>query len=316
VRTRLPWTLVLARRKFRALLAQESFDAVICHTSWVHAIFGPLIRERGIPLVHYIHNPVTTRGFHDRWAGKTPPDLVIAVSKDTESSVRRLFPGSTTEHFYCPMPRPVSDYVSPARAELRAALGCPHGGVVILQASRLDRWKGHEFHVRALGQLRDLPSWVCWIAGGAQRSEEITYLRELEGLARELGIADRVRFLGHRDDIPRLLASADILCQANTGSEGFSIAFLEAASAGLPIVTTAIGGGMEMVENDRTGHLSPVGDVPSIAGALRDLIQDPERRKRMGLASRARAIALCDPPTQMKNFARILSSIRRPARSP
>lgn len=307
VSMRQPWTVLRARRRLRQLLSREPCSVVVCHTSWVHAVFGPVARSWGLPLVHYIHNPVTSLSLHDRWAQRTPPDLVIAVSQDTRASVSKLFPHCPVEHLYGPMPRPLSGYANPDRGRLRADLGCPPAGVVILQASRLDPWKGHEHHLRALGEIKDLTSWVCWIAGGAQRPKERRYLQDLRALAAALGLEGRVRFLGHRDDVPQLLASADILCQANTGPEGLGLAFVEAACAGLPIVTTDIGAAPEIVEPGCTGFLVPVGDVPAIASALRHLIADGELRRRLGEAGRRRVIALCQPEAQLKRFAELLS---------
>ena len=93
-----------------------------------------------------------------------------------------------------------------------------------------------------------LSGWVCWTAGGAQRPAEAAYLAELRQTAARLGIAERVRFLGQRTDVPHLLAAADVHCQPNTGPEPFGLAFVEALAAGRPVVTTALGGALEIVD--------------------------------------------------------------------
>ncbi len=76
--------------------------------------------------------------------------------------------------------------------------------------------------------LRDVPSWVVWIVGGAQRPQEQRHLNSLKKAAATLGIADRVMFLGQRPDLPRIPAAADIHCQPNTGPDSFATTFVEA----------------------------------------------------------------------------------------
>ena len=71
---------------------------------------------------------------------------------------------------------------------------------------------------------------------------------ELKAIADRGGVADRVRFLGQRSDVPRLMAAADVFCQPNAGPEPFGVVFVEALYAGLPVVTSAFGGAVEVVE--------------------------------------------------------------------
>lgn len=120
--------------------------------------------------------------------------------------------------------------------------------------------------------------------------------------AAELGLGERVQFLGgRRSDVPRLLAAADVFCQPNRESEGFSLAFMEACAAGLPIVTSALGGALEMV-SDENGFLTAVEDVPAVTAALRTLLEQPEVRRRKGEAGRRRVEEQCDPGRQLARY--------------
>jgi glycosyltransferase involved in cell wall biosynthesis len=235
----------------------------------------------------------------DRKAARIVPDLMIAVSRDTLNSGRQVYPNVAAEVINYPMPwleAPVQDVAE--TSALREQLGATASTVVISQISRMERWKGTDQHLRALAMLRDLPNWICWIAGGAQQEHEKAYRTELEKLAADLQLQDRVRFLGERRDVPKLLAATDILCQANRGPEGFSLAFMEAFTAGRPIVTVDIGGAGEMIDSS-CGELVGPGDIAAIAAGLRRLIGDPVLRKEMGEAARERVRKLCDPATQI-----------------
>lgn len=108
---------------------------------------------------------------------------------------------------------------------------------------------------------------------------------ELVSLARATGIADRFSFLGHRDDIPEVLAEADIFVLPSR-SEALPNSVLEAMAAGLPVVATAVGGIPELVEDGRNGRLVPSGNADALAAALLELLDRPERAAELGSAGR------------------------------
>ncbi len=127
-----------------------------------------------------------------------------------------------------------------AVAKLRAQWHARPEDVVILQASRFDSWKGHRNLLRALGAMRELSGWRCWIAGAPQRPEEELYRQELLGLVNSLRIEQRVSFIGHRDDMETTLAACDVYCQPNETPEPFGMVFVEAMYAGKPVVGRAL----------------------------------------------------------------------------
>lgn len=305
VRTSRPWTVWLARRQLDRLLRQERFDIAICHACWPQAIFGPVVRTHHLPLVFWCHDTPWGDHWIERWAMQTPPDAAIANSRYTQAAVPNLYPTSRNNCLYYPVPDPNLSNPAELRRSIRAELNAPDDAVVIIQSSRLERWKGQTLLLSALGELRDVPNWVCWIAGGTQRPHEAEYLQELQAQARELTIADRVQFLGQRADIPHLLVGADIHCQPNTGPEPFGIAFVEALYAGLPVVTTAMGGGMEIVDAS-CGHQVPPNDAQALSEILRSLITNPDQRATLAAGGRARASALCDPTQQMTQLHDLL----------
>ena len=133
--------------------------------------------------------------------------------------------------------------------------------------------EGAEIHLETLGQLRDLSDWVCWIVGSAQRPDEARYERELHAVAKQHGIEERVRFVGQRSDVSRILSAADIYCQPNTSPEPFGLTLIEALQAGLPVITSAMGGATEVV-NDSCGILVPAGNIADLASALRLLVDN------------------------------------------
>jgi glycosyltransferase involved in cell wall biosynthesis len=219
--------------------------------------------------------------------------------------VQRAFQGIRHEVIYLPVEAPQN---SSNRWATRRQLGVDDDTVVVLQVSRMESWKGHLLHLKALADLKDLPNWVCWIVGGAQRREEQDYLNRLQREVAQLKISDRVRFLGQRSDVPALMAAADIFCQPNQEPEPFGIVFIEALFAGLPIVATAMGGALEIVD-ESCGLLSEPGNTVRLAESLRSLIGSPELRAHLGRAGATRARQLSDPGTQMNRLSDLTQRI-------
>jgi glycosyltransferase involved in cell wall biosynthesis len=195
------------------------------------------------------------------------------------------------------------------RGEARAELGLGNGAVVITQVCRPSPHKGNLELVRALAKLHDMQNWVCLQVGRPVLLAQAEYLERVKQAATDLGIAERVHFLGYRSDLDRLLAASDIHCQPNTEPEPFGIAFVEALYAGLPVVTTAIGGALEIV-NEQCAILTPAGDIAALAAALAELLLNRELRERLGSNGPARARQLCDPARQMARLEKVLLALR------
>ena len=250
---------------------------VVTHACWPHAAGGGGDEAGGtaLGLLDARHGrPVARLARASRRA--IPPDLVLVHSDCTAATLPRLFPGVAWE---------VLRYPVAARPLDRAERGGPcaraggerrrGGGRHHLPAGAVE---GPRAADRRPARLRDHPGWTAWIAGGAQRPHERAYLEGLRGAAANSGSRGGWRFLGDRRDVPRLLAAADIHCQPNLGPEPFGIAFVEALYAGLPVVSTRLGGAAEIV-TEACGVLVAPGDPAALATALGSLIADPEARR-------------------------------------
>jgi len=275
IRFRYPWTIWRARRALARLLSKLKPDIVISHSCWTQAALGPTIRSAGVKLVTFMHSPATHSWFE--WLGAfTRPDLVIANSQFTASTLSKLFPGVPISIIFpiCDIPE-IQDMAN-VRSTMRADLGCPDTRKVILTAARFDPYKGHALLLDALARLDPSLDWECWIVGGAQQAAEKALELKLKAQAERLKIVNRLRFLGHRGDVLYLCAAADVFCQPNTGPEPFGHVFVEAQAMGCPVVTTAMGGPLENVEQGTHNRLVARPDAVPVAEALEDLLANRE----------------------------------------
>jgi glycosyltransferase involved in cell wall biosynthesis len=164
------------------------------------------------------------------------------------------------------------------RAEPAAATD---GRTVIVAVGRLIPSKRQALLIEALARLAPAyPNADLWLAGDGPNRET------LKATAAQLGVADRVRFLGHRDDVPKLLAAATVFCHASAW-EGMSNAVMEAMALGVPSVVCDAPGVTECHAAGETG-LVVEGDAGAIAAAIESLLGNPARRASMGEAARRR----------------------------
>jgi glycosyltransferase involved in cell wall biosynthesis len=161
---------------------------------------------------------------------------------------------------------------------LRAELVRGRPDYVVLTPARLHVQKGHAILLAAAAQVPD----ATFVLAG-----EGPLRAELEQQAHDLGVAQRCVFLGHRSDVPDLLAAADLLVLPSL-FEGLPVSVLEAMAAERPVVATAIGGTDEAVTHELNGLLVPPGDPAALAAAIHRVRVDPALAHRLAAAGRGR----------------------------
>jgi glycosyltransferase involved in cell wall biosynthesis len=308
VRASRPLSVIRSRRKLRKLLIDRGSEVLVFHSAWSHAIFAPVARAGRLPSVVWMHGTTGGRHWSERWSRRVRPSFVVCNSSFTASGSAALYPNASRRVLYCPLELDSAKDFSSGRNSLRRELNVPEDAVVVVQVGRIEPGKGQLLHLEALGRLRALSNWICWFVGGPQQPEEKRYFAEMHRAAVRLGIADRVRFLNERSDVPQLLRAADIYCQPNIEPESFGITLVEALNARIPVVTTAIGGANEILDQ-KCGLFVPPRNAPELAAALQRLIEDADLRQQLGQNGPARARHLCDPLARIREFCGILTSL-------
>jgi glycosyltransferase involved in cell wall biosynthesis len=214
-------------------------------------------------------------------------DRAIAVSASTRDflvrerhvpapRVRLIWNGAPLDEF-----APVSPEVA---RQARRSVGLPEDALVVGTIGRLSEQKGHRYLLEAAPGLLGRRSRArLLVVGDGDQSAA------LRAQAEALGVADRVTFAGHRTDVPALLGAIDVFCISST-YEGTPLALFEAMAAGKAIVSTAVDGCREVLEDGQTGLLVPPRDSASLQAALGRVLDDVALRR--SLAERARAASV------------------------
>jgi glycosyltransferase involved in cell wall biosynthesis len=210
-------------------------------------------------------------------------DRAIAVSGSTRDFLERErhVPAERISVIWNGAPLDEFAPVDPERARaVRRDLGLGAQERVVGSIGRLSEQKGHRYLLEAAATLlRQAPARVLIVGDGDLEAS----LRER---ARDLGIGDSVVFAGHRSDVPAILGAIDVLCISSL-YEGTPLTLFEAMAAGKAIVSTAVDGCKEVIEDGVTGLLVPARDPAALASALRRVLEQPGLRDALGRAARA-----------------------------
>ena len=274
------WAGVRLRRRVRDM------DVIHFHTARAHALAPWLGSARGVRVVtrrmdYRPHPAAYARFLYNRCV-----DHVVAISRAIRDVL--VATGVAPERIsIIPSGVDVGRFVIPdaERDAVRREWGVTMPGQpVVLAIGALVRRKGHDVLIEAVRRLRAGGTQVTMVVCG-----EGPERAALAAGARAAGVADAVRFVGWRSDVPRQLGGADVVALPST-HEGLGVAALEAMAAGRAVVASDVGGLTEVVRHGETGWLVPPGDAGALERSLAQAIADPERRRAFGRAARERVM--------------------------
>jgi len=311
-----PLALIRDIRQMRRLIAEHQFDIIHTHgpqDSWLVAFAN---RPKRAPVIRTKHNSFPIRDhFGNRWLYGRVFDRIICISEAIlEQCTAKLYiPPNRLAFIHSAIE--LDRYAKPdpaAVAALRAQWGGRNPVVVVI--ARLREEKGHRFLFEAMARLRsDFPAILLVVSGvGSLRAE-------MEQRVAVLGVADLVRFIGFRTDIPELLAAADLFVLPSV-SEGLGTAAIEASAAGRPIVASRIDGIPDIVRDGETGRLANPGDAEDLARVMKEVLSDRVTAERYAAAARRRAFAHFAVQSLVEKniavYSELLDSLgRRPAKT-
>jgi glycosyltransferase involved in cell wall biosynthesis len=265
----LPFLRAMSRAVLQLARRAREYKLVYANSqkAFAAAAFAAPLAKR--PLIWHLHDIMTREHFGAK-------QIRVAIGLANRAAARVIVPSQAVGEAFCAAGgqrnkvRVVRNGISiPAgtssldRDTLRGELGLP-SGFLIAAVGRLAPWKGQHIMLKALAAL---PDAQCIIVGDPIFGER-AYADELHRLVDILGVRDRVRFLGHRTDVPRLMRAADIVVHTSVDPEPSARVIVEAMLSGTPVAATHAGGVPEILTGGLSALLYPPGDSAGLANLL------------------------------------------------
>jgi len=293
-------------RRMAAVVRERGIEVIHTHMSRAH-FFGVLLRFfSGRPCAATAH----ARHFQLHWPLN---DLVIAVSDATRRFHCRwnLVPASRIETIHNFIdPAALAPVPESARQEVRAEWSVSAEDRLVGIIGNVIPRKGHVYLVRALPRVLAAVPGARLVVVGSEVSPH--YAAQVKAAAKQLRVAERIVWAGHRTDIRRVLAALD-LCVLASVEESFPLVLLEAMAAGLAVVATTVGGMPECIRPGETGLLVPPANSGALAEAIIALLADPCRCRAFGQAAAALVRQRFSPESQVARIEAALARIARAA---
>lgn len=293
---RLPWKKgnLRAYRMLKAIIDQEHYDLIHCHTpvgAMIARLAARAARRKGTKVIYTAHGFHFFRGapvanwllfYPVEWVLSFCTDVLITINQEDYARARGHLHAKRVEY----VPGVGIDTArfrenTVDRREKRRELGCADGDFLILTVAEMTANKNHITILKALALLKNEPMFAnlhYWICGRGETWQS------LENSARELGIASHIHFLGYRNDAPELYPCCDLFAFMPY-REGLPVALMEAMASGAPIVCTQIRGNQDLITDGVSGVF--VENSPqALAEAIRALYADPQRREALGRGAR------------------------------
>lgn len=259
--------------QIRAALKKFQPDILSCHSSKAGLLGRLAARSLGIKVVFTAHGWAFTEGVPaksrfiyrsiEKLAGPFSDHIITVSDYDRQLALKaEIAPPDkiTTVHNGMPM-RPLTR-------------GHRNGATRIIMVARIAIPKDYDLLIQALTKITDM-QWTLDIIGGGDDTD-------LRQLVKDLGLDERVNFLGERNDVPELMENkADIYCLISKW-EGLPRSILEAMRAGLPVIASNVGGVAECVENGQTGYLVEAQNIEELSHTLRLVIPDAGLQQQLG----------------------------------
>ena len=279
----------------------------------VGALAGRLAQR---PVVWNLHDVLTadhfsrfTRQLAVFWANHFV-DRVVVNSNATRRAFEESGGQTPTQLVYNGVdPAPYAAVTDTQLAALRQNLSVGDAPLVGV-FSRLSPWKGQ--HV-LLDALADLPDVHALIVGDALFGTDADYAAQLRHQRDALNLTNRVHFLGFREDIPALMHLVDVVVHTSTAPEPFGRVVVEGMMTGTPVVATAAGGVLEIIDSGRNGLLVPPSDASALHAALGQLLSTPAEARRLADAGRRTALDRFSVESMLSGITASIAAVCEPS---
>ena len=281
---------VIANLGLLSTVGRSAHGLLHVHSPFVYGAMRPFLSLTRVRTILHLHLDYTIEQL--TWALKRPPDVVITCAAFMVERVEEVLAKAGARGTkIVPVINAVDTarFVPGDRAAAKRDMQVPAGTAVLLMAANLSPHKGQETAIRAVAALkaRGIPVEL-WLVG--EDREKTGYDVRLKELVQSLGASDRVKFLGFRKDVPRLLHAADCLLLPST-SEGLPLSILEAQASKVVVLAAPTAGIPEVIHHGHTGFLVEAGNAEGYAGNVARLLANPDFAQDVREAAYAQVVS-------------------------
>lgn len=293
--SRTPWSIVTSALKLAKIIRNNNIDLVHARSrapAWAALIACRLTNTRMVTTFHGAHkiqnrfkwfyNSVMVRGERVIAISEFMRDHIVENYKIAKSRI------DVAPRGFDPLEFNPEAIDSSQKDELRQRLGMKKEEKIISLPGRLTRLKGQVCFIKALEKIKDIP-WQALLIGGAEK--KTAYKLELQQLVKELGLVDRVHFVGSQTNMAPFYAISDLVVSATIVPEAFGRVAVEAQAMAIPVIASAHGGSLETVKDGCTGWLYQPEDISQLSDLLRKVLTENVNLGKIGAAGRAAVLA-------------------------
>jgi glycosyltransferase involved in cell wall biosynthesis len=301
------WFLLLATFKIALYCKKNNINIIYSNTTGVlvGCLVAFILRKKHVFHIHEIIEKPRILVQLISFLINTSSHKVIIISKAVADNwIKNGVKEKLIEIVYNGQPD-MGDYTS--QLDLKRDLNLSNDTLLITMIGRINLWKGQDYFLRIAAQVLTKTNQKIHFVycGDVYPGYEFLY-QKLATLTEELGLQKQVTYLGYRTDITDILANTAIFVLPSITPEPFGMVIIEAMERGIPVVATAHGGPLEIVEDQVTGYLIPFDNVTEAADKLLNLIDNNVLRKQFGINGKQRHLKMFSIQQYQKGIQHIL----------
>lgn len=274
--------------EMRDWLKRENVQIGMAWMEKAQLYLGPAAKMAGIPSVWWIHS-IPKDQWMNKLATRLPSDAVFCVGTTAEAGQKTMKPLRPTRVMSIGIDLSQFDpATAPTQDAARRELGLPLGVPIIGMVARLQRWKGVHIFVKAAAEVAKKRPDAAFVVVGGDHFDELDYPAELEKLTAELGMTEKIRFVGLQKNVPTWVQAFDIFVHASF-DEPTGAVILEALSLGKAVIAAKTGGPMELANDGKDALFVEPGKPELLTAAIERLLCDDDLRNRLCAAAPAQA---------------------------
>ena len=289
---------------------KQNINLIIAHGTHAWIFAWAIAKIARLKTIFYLHGQVEKNHFYNPLIGlglRMKPNLYVANSEFTAKSVRNLLSSNVIVNYVASNSDQFEkiDEIT-ARSKIRNEFSLKDSSFIYLLVGRIQHWKGQDIVIDAFRNFKHRDKSCLLIVGDCTFEKDIEYLIYLKSLSKNIS---NVIYTGFRNDVNYLMKGSDVIIHSSREPEPFGLVIVEGMISRKPVIATAQGGPLEIIEDKKDGLLYSPEDVDSLIILMNLLFEDQELREYISVNAYKKATKYFSIKNSVDNFEQIISSL-------